>query len=221
MGPAENNGDADVWRKPVKIIDNYTLNSKNSQLGRIKMREKLREQKGFTLLEIAIVLVIIGLIIGGVLKGQAILADGKIKKFKADVDGIAAAVMSYQDKYSYLPGDDPVDHFSLGATGNGGGTWNNNAERVLAWRALIAAGYFSGDPTQTTEAIVAKKTPYGSPYLFNNAAAGNYIYTTGIERDVAELVDIKFDDGIWNSGDIRANQNYTNAAAKNMYWYVF
>lgn len=185
------------------------------------MRDKLREQKGFTLLEIAIVLVIIGLIIGGVLKGQAILADGKIKKFKADIDGIAAAVMSYQDKYSYLPGDDPVDHFSLGATGNGGGTWNAAAEYTLAWRAMIAAGYFSGDKSQTTEAIVAKKSPYGGPYQLRYAAAGNYIYTTAIERDIAESLDIKYDDGVWNSGDIRAHQAYTNAAAKNMYWYVF
>ena len=47
--------------------------------------------KGFTLVEIAIVLVIIGLLLGGILKGQEMITQAKIKNSIADFSGISAA----------------------------------------------------------------------------------------------------------------------------------
>ena len=52
------------------------------------MRSK---QSGFTLIEIAIVLVIIGLLLGGVLKGQELINSAKIKNVANDLNGISAA----------------------------------------------------------------------------------------------------------------------------------
>ena len=63
-------------------------------------------QAGFTLVEIAIVLVIIGLLLGGILKGQEMITQAKIKNVINDFNGITAAVTSYQDRYRAVPGDD-------------------------------------------------------------------------------------------------------------------
>jgi type II secretory pathway pseudopilin PulG len=66
----------------------------------------MKKQAGITLVEIAIVLVIIGLLLGGVLKGQEIITNAKIKNLENDFNGITAAIYSYQDRYRALPGDD-------------------------------------------------------------------------------------------------------------------
>src|SRR6187455_2765857 len=65
-----------------------------------------RTQRGFTLVEIAIVLVIIGLLLGGILKGQEMITQAKIKNSIADFSGISAAYYGYQDRYRAIPGDD-------------------------------------------------------------------------------------------------------------------
>jgi prepilin-type N-terminal cleavage/methylation domain-containing protein len=82
------------------------------------MHSKLSKQSGFTLVEIAIVLVIIGLLLGGVLKGQEMITSSKVKSLAGGADGIVAAFNTYQDRYRALPGDDanvalPVARFSL------------------------------------------------------------------------------------------------------------
>ena len=66
----------------------------------------MRKQEGFTLVEIAIVLVIIGLLLGGILKGQEMITQAKIKNVIADMSGVSAAMYGYQDRYRALPGDD-------------------------------------------------------------------------------------------------------------------
>src|SRR5712671_5490018 len=65
-----------------------------------------KTSKGFTLVEIAIVLVIIGLLLGGILKGQEMITQAKIKNVIADMSGVSAAMYGYQDRYKSLPGDD-------------------------------------------------------------------------------------------------------------------
>src|SRR5438552_1963290 len=69
--------------------------------------ESIRKQQGFTLVEIAIVLVIIGLLLGGILKGQEMITQAKIKNVIADFSGISAAYHGYVDRYKKIPGDDP------------------------------------------------------------------------------------------------------------------
>ena len=64
------------------------------------------KQRGFTLIEIAIVLVIIGLLVGGVLQGQELINNSRVKQAVKDMNGTAAAVFAYQDRYGRIPGDD-------------------------------------------------------------------------------------------------------------------
>ncbi|WP_353573301.1 prepilin-type N-terminal cleavage/methylation domain-containing protein, partial [Candidatus Albibeggiatoa sp. nov. BB20] len=66
----------------------------------------MKKQAGFTLVEIAIVLVIIGLLLGGVLKGREIINNAKVINIENSFTGISSAIYSYQDRYRSLPGDD-------------------------------------------------------------------------------------------------------------------
>lgn len=75
-----------------------------------------RNQSGFTLIEIAIVLVIIGLLLGGVLKGQELINSAKVKNLATDFKNIPVYIYGYQDKYRALPGDDANAASHIGAT---------------------------------------------------------------------------------------------------------
>ncbi|MCL2656798.1 MAG: prepilin-type N-terminal cleavage/methylation domain-containing protein [Betaproteobacteria bacterium] len=126
----------------------------------------MKKQAGFTLVEIAIVLVIIGLLLGGVLKGQELIESAKVKNIAQDMRSIAVAVMSYQDKYRAMPGDDPNARARWGdvacalesATpplGDGlidQGEWTANnpstpTKASCVWNHLRLAGLLTGDPS--------------------------------------------------------------------------
>src|SRR3954462_14105305 len=111
--------------------------------------------KGFTLVEIAIVLVIIGLLLGGILKGQEMVNQAKIKNSIADFSGISAAYYGYQDRYRAIPGDDPnaatrwagaTISATAGEAGNGSiqGLYNSTTatdESRLWWDHMRRSGF--------------------------------------------------------------------------------
>ena len=74
-------------------------------------------QSGFTLIEIAIVLVIIGLLLGGVLKGQELITTARVHALNNTVDGITAAWFSFQDRYRAYPGDYSTAQASINLPG--------------------------------------------------------------------------------------------------------
>ena len=148
----------------------------------------LRKQAGFTLVEIAIVLVIIGLLLGGVLKGQEMIENARIKAVVGDMNGIATAYTSYVDRYRAVPGDEPAATMTnrgwlgtIGGNNNGrldvapGATFTNVAvDQASMWRALRGSGLTSGDPAAPAGAGSLPKTsggglmgvsvsPYGLP----------------------------------------------------------
>ncbi len=120
-------------------------------------------EQGFTLVELAIVLVIIGLIIGGILKGQELIASARMKSTMTEIDAVRAAAATFQDKYGGLPGDYFDGQAQLGTPngitwtapacdgGNqrcdGDGTIEGNGitnETLLFWQHLALGNMISG-----------------------------------------------------------------------------
>ena len=84
-----------------KTLNKENLNSFNAYIN----KSSKSKQGGFTLIEIAIVLVIIGLLLGGVLKGQELINTARVRALNNSVDGVTAAWFSFQDRYRAFPGD--------------------------------------------------------------------------------------------------------------------
>lgn len=68
-------------------------------------KEECKNQNGFTLVELAIVMTIIGLLIGGILKGQELMQNARVTATVAQVKSYESATFTFIDKYSALPGD--------------------------------------------------------------------------------------------------------------------
>ncbi len=172
-------------------------------------------QSGFTLVEIAIVLVIIGLLLGGVLKGQVLIANAKYKNFSKEVDSYRGAVSTFQDMYKSLPGDlkniSALDASAPKGNGNGSvdGGWCDSAseESCKVWSQLRYAGIISGDPT-----VKGKNASPVHAYGANidSISTGNWangvtelkLLTEGIPGEVAQRYDNEFDDGNATTGDV-------------------
>ena len=118
----------------------------------------MKHQQGFTLIEIAIVLVIIGLLLGGVLKGQELITSARVRNLISTQDGIKAAYFGFLDRYRALPGDYTAATTNItgvaatAACGNGNGNGNGriettNLENVLAWEHISKAGFINGTYT--------------------------------------------------------------------------
>nr|WP_314859176.1 prepilin-type N-terminal cleavage/methylation domain-containing protein [uncultured Undibacterium sp.] len=150
------------------------------------MKQIKSQQSGFTLIEIAIVLVIIGLLLGGVLKGQELIENSRIKSVVTDMRGVSTAFTGYFDRYRALPGDETlVTATARGWTVTVGGDGNGVlalpaantfaaagpvAEHLAMWQALRASGFFTGAPNATTLNAVPRAATGGSI----GAAAGPY-----------------------------------------------
>src|ERR1700755_3562102 len=107
----------------------------------------VKRESGFTLIEIAIVLVIIGLLLGGVLKGQELITGARVRNLISQQDGIKAAFFGFQDRFRALPGDYATADVNISCSracldGNGNGRIESNStggfthEEILAWNHL-------------------------------------------------------------------------------------
>jgi prepilin-type N-terminal cleavage/methylation domain-containing protein len=178
------------------------------------------KQQGFTLVEIAIVLVIIGLLLGGILKGQEMITQAKIKNSIADFSGISAAYHGYQDRYRAIPGDDSGATRWSGATaGNANGivAGGYNAACATAtdetcqwWDHLRRAGFVAGSgktqPFNAFTGILGVQTGSngGTPTTALGGFAGLIVCSANIPDKVAIAMDTQMDDGVIGTGTVRA-----------------
>lgn len=188
---------------------------------------------GFTLVEIAIVLVIIGLLLGGTLKGQELINNAKVKNMLADFRNIPVFIYGYQDKFRAVPGDDPAARAHLGnaatqiavvsaggTAGNGmlDGPWDSSSssdESFVLWQHIRLAGFAAG-ATGTGDATYRPTNASGGfigiESVAQKSASGPYIQSlsgtyllcsTGIPGKFARQIDIALDDGNGASGQVR------------------
>jgi prepilin-type N-terminal cleavage/methylation domain-containing protein len=179
---------------------------------------------GFTLVEIAIVLVIIGLLLGGILKGQEMITQAKIKNLISDFSGVSVAYHGYLDRYRKIPGDDgdANTRWTLGIAAPASGAFNDgiisggyasttaNDESRLFWLHLRRAGFVSGtDQEQPFNAVTGKiGIQTGDAAATPAATLGGFsaiiICSANIPDKMAIAVDNQMDDGLSNSGSVRA-----------------
>lgn len=187
-------------------------------------------QKGFTLVEIAIVLVIIGLLMGGVLKGQELINSAKVKNLANDFRSISSFVYAYQDRFRALPGDDlaAVGHIAgtlattpAGLVGNAriSGNWNSATttdETYLFWNHVRLAGLATGTPVVGSAEYIPRNAEGGAigitgdPILTAPSTpwpANFYICSTGIQGRFARQLDTTLDDGNTVTGTVRVIAN--------------
>lgn len=184
-----------------------------------------RQQSGFTLVEIAIVLVIIGLLLGGILKGQELINSAKVKNLANDFRVIPTYIYAYQDKYRALPGDDAQASTHLtppagGAAatngdGNGliGGTiFPPTLESLQFWMHVRYANLAAG-PVLVTDPGYIPTNAVGGQISISSMGAGQPLITTmtgtfqvcsrGILGKFAKQLDIQMDDGNTATGSLQ------------------
>jgi prepilin-type N-terminal cleavage/methylation domain-containing protein len=188
-----------------------------------RLKRLKKNQSGFTLVEISIVLVIIGLLIGGVLKGQAMVQNAKVKRVVKQADELRAAVMTFYDKYGVYPGDEnlvPIPPNGADTEGNANGQIAG-AEQYGAYQDLQLAGLISGSYNGSSD---LPKHPFGGNvtlYWVNppggTTPPSHYFRFYNLPAEVCLEIDTKYDDGDYNTGTVVGSGAYTAGTNRDLY----
>jgi prepilin-type N-terminal cleavage/methylation domain-containing protein len=210
-----------------------TRQSKSNQLSPPK-------NSGFTLVEVAIVLVIVGLILGGVFKGQALVDSARVRSMSTEIDGIRTAILSFQDRYRSIPGDfskAPLQIDSAALAGDGNGRIDGSGERAGVWQQLSLAGFISGSydgaksSAGTSSDVVCgpqtcPQNPFSGYYKISYSAQAadadnpaNEIFTgSQIPVHILSQLDATLDDGKATTGRFRVHKDFASKCTRSGDW---
>lgn len=171
-------------------------------------------ENGFSVLELAFLLLVIGLLFGGITTGRELIVSAKARSLINQQEELRMAFFSFQDRFQFPPGDYSEAIRNIGATRNGDGdgriegSREGGTENILAWEHLSRAGLISDRFTYSASAPYDNAVPrnpfgphldlafdnwYGSPAnappKIHNIKTGN-----GIAAAILREVDLKIDD---------------------------
>lgn len=220
------------------------LNIEPQGYGCISRRERrpcpVYTPKGFTLVELAIVLVIVALLLGGVFKGQALIDSARVRLLSTEVTGIRTAWYSFQERYRSIPGDfssarSQID--SAAVPGNGNGRVDDSQERAGVWQQMALAGFINGSFDGAQSAVgtatdlecgpaTCPRNPFNGYYKISYSAQAadvenpaHEIYTGNqIPVSILAQLDQKLDDGKPTTGRFRVHRAYLSACTRDNDW---
>lgn len=128
----------------------------------------IMNQRGFSLVELSIVLVILGLLVGGVLSGQSLIRASELRKLTTTNDRYQAAIMTFRDKYFGLPGD----------TGNATAFWGTKTATSCRNNAGAAVNAANGTCDGDADGLI-----------FNDSTGGAEAFRTWEQLSLAGLIE--------------------------------
>jgi prepilin-type N-terminal cleavage/methylation domain-containing protein len=195
------------------------------------MRKSLHASSGFTLVELSIVLVVVGLIIGSVLVGSSILQNSRVTATVNALQSVVSAVSTYNQNYNALPGDDnkAMDHFPTNgptASGNGDGAigtstsftqstaGSGQGESAVLWQCLRSAGLVKGASNDAKPMSNSFGGVIGvqSKAFTTGGLTGNAVCASSVPGDAARAIDQRLDDGNAKTGNIRGGNTAEGVA---------
>lgn len=176
-----------------------------------------RMEHGFSLVEAAVVLVVIGIILGAVLQGRSLIESAEFSSFRQQLREYRSAFHSFRDRFDALPGDFVNASQRIGAPNppnggnglidNGPDCESDSAESCLAWQHLRAAGMLSGNP-EYAGSDASPDHPFGGEVASfftgnqGNGEFGHKILVTNVPIDVAIRLDRDEDNELCNRGRV-------------------
>lgn len=193
-----------------------------------------RGEKGFTLVELAIVLIIVGLLITGVLKGQELIANAEVASTASTVRAFDAGISTFRDSFAAFPGDMPPAQAQaripgcagcVGGNGNGRltsppGTSGDTAEQAAFWLHMVRADMITGDttganPDSNLNGFYSVGYHPGGNLAIGggNIPAAHFVVISDVAAGTGDTVppeqaarlDRKIDDGVGNTGSVQAS----------------
>jgi len=185
--------------------------------------------RGFTLLEVALVLVVVALLIGGVLKGRQMVQSTRVRTLATTTTSVQSAYFAFSDRYGHVAGDwNAVDAGNaIGETVNGGGDDSRRLDTPPAdpwtesnafWEQLAKAGLVNGvflgtaatEPTPGNDLVPVNE--FGQPltigrtpdFVGASGARRHILVGRGVPVALLRELDIKLDDGNPGRGKLRA-----------------
>lgn len=189
---------------------------------RIRGLTQKRSMQGFSLVEAAVVLVVIGIILGAVLQGRSLIESADYKSFRQQIREYRGAFHNFRDRFDALPGDFADASVRLESTQEDGGGdgviggdvasgWSGCSsttdERCVAWQHLRAAGMLGGNP-DTDGDDAAPEHPFGGVVAAfftgsgENGTFGHKLLISDVPVGIARRFDADEDDERCNGGRI-------------------
>lgn len=208
------------------------------------MRRQQQRQAGFTLIEITIVVLIAGLLIGAVLGGRAILDESRFIKVNKATDEAIGAFLAYRQRYGFMPGDDPnaaARWVVAGVVAGDGDGILDAAEFPQAVLQLRLSGFVDPESVKIDPAYPAPNLVFDIPHCSRGSFAeqtpaasgsgwdgrGNTAYTRRIvlvedvPSEIARRLEEELDDSDFDDGPIQESADPFGAVATVDMYYSF